>query len=278
MDINLIKKICGVIPENFIKVVPGDSSYVFMDDPNFTAINLYDFFGRAATVNSFTECFYYVELGFEPVKTTIFDIAFSIISVSLFIFVVWFTLRKKYLLKVKDFFIKKIIKFNFQDIVGNKRFVLMVAISYLVTSYFFLYDYVRSKSLRIPKFIDEYGVTINWYVDENGDRSKIYLSGDANTAWSPQPISGATIKYELNGDAYIYAEELEQEDFINRFEYSWAKSLLVYHPEYCYYKSCIRFESVVNPLDAFTSWSFDQLLNNTKTNSDLVISSQKLPK
>ena len=86
MDLNLIKKICGVIPENFIKVVPGDSSYVFTNDPNFTAINLYDFFGRAATVNSFTECFYYVELGFEPVKTTIFDIAFSIIAVSLFIF------------------------------------------------------------------------------------------------------------------------------------------------------------------------------------------------
>ena len=51
MDINLIKKICGAIPENFVKVVPKDSNYVFKNDPDFTAINLYDFFGRAATVN-----------------------------------------------------------------------------------------------------------------------------------------------------------------------------------------------------------------------------------
>jgi hypothetical protein len=156
MDLNLIKKICGVIPENFIKVVPGDSSYVFTNDPNFTAINLYDFFGRAATVNSFTECFYYVELGFEPVKTTIFDIAFSIIAVSLFIFAFWLTLKKKYLLTIEDIFIKKIIKFNFQNIIQNKRFVFLIASFYLLTSYFFLYDYVRSKSLRIPNFIDEY--------------------------------------------------------------------------------------------------------------------------
>jgi hypothetical protein len=191
MDINLIKKICGVIPENFIKVVPGDSSYVFMDDPNFTAINLYDFFGRAATVNSFTECFYYVELGFEPVKTTIFDIAFSIISVSLFIFVVWFTLRKKYLLKVKDFFIKKIIKFNFQDIVGNKRFVLMVAISYLVTSYFFLYDYVRSKSLRIPKFIDEYitlSSNVNFFSNLNFNAGD-FIGGNYSVQITSGPLS-----------------------------------------------------------------------------------------
>jgi hypothetical protein len=156
MDINLIEKICGAIPENFVKVVPKDSNYVFKNDLDFTAINLYDFFGRAATVNSFAECFYYVELGFEPVKTTIFDIAFVIITVSLLILIFLFIQKKNYFVKLNNFLKEQIIKLNVKDIVKNERFVLMISFFYLVTSYFYLYDYVRTKSLRIPRFIDEY--------------------------------------------------------------------------------------------------------------------------
>ena len=74
MNHNIIEKICGPIPDNFIKAEPKDSSYVFTNDPNFNPLNLYDFFGRGATVNSFEECFYYVELGFEQNKFTIFDL------------------------------------------------------------------------------------------------------------------------------------------------------------------------------------------------------------
>ena len=68
MNQNLIEKICGPIPDNFIKAEPKDSSYVFTNDPNFNPLNLYDFFGRGATVNSLEECFYYVELGEEVFK------------------------------------------------------------------------------------------------------------------------------------------------------------------------------------------------------------------
>ena len=56
--IEKIKSICGSVPPEFIKVDPTDSSYIFVADPNYTPLNLYDFFGRAATVNSFTECYY----------------------------------------------------------------------------------------------------------------------------------------------------------------------------------------------------------------------------
>ena len=84
MDINFIQNICGLKPTNFQKVVPTDSNYIFENDPSFQPLNLYDFFGRSATVNSFTECYYYVELGFEPVKTTIFDIGLIILQVFVF--------------------------------------------------------------------------------------------------------------------------------------------------------------------------------------------------
>ena len=78
MDENIVTNICGMLPEGFVKATPQDSNYIFQKDPAFSPLNLYDFFGRAATVNSFTECYYYVELGFEPNKTTIFEYALLI--------------------------------------------------------------------------------------------------------------------------------------------------------------------------------------------------------
>lgn len=60
------------MPQNFTKFIPSDINYNFKKDVNFTLINLNDFFGRAATVNSFKKCYYYVELGFAPERLSTF--------------------------------------------------------------------------------------------------------------------------------------------------------------------------------------------------------------
>ena len=86
MNIEELQQICGAMPENFEKAVVEGTSYIFQQDPNFVPINVYDFFGRVATVNSFKECFYYVELGFKPDRFTIFDL----LSVSIYVFTVIF--------------------------------------------------------------------------------------------------------------------------------------------------------------------------------------------
>jgi len=62
---------CGTKPAGFIKIQPSNSNIIFEKDINFQPLNLYDFFGRAATVNSYSECFYYGELGFEPVTSSL---------------------------------------------------------------------------------------------------------------------------------------------------------------------------------------------------------------
>ena len=72
---NKIIEICGPTPPNHIKANPNSNNYIFENDPSFAPINLYDFFGNGATVNSFRECEYYVDGGWEPFKTTIFDIS-----------------------------------------------------------------------------------------------------------------------------------------------------------------------------------------------------------
>jgi photosystem II stability/assembly factor-like uncharacterized protein len=106
-----------------------------------------------------------------------------------------------------------------------------------------------------------------YYMDDNGDSSKIYLNQNASGNWLPQPLNNSYIKHNLsNNTYYIYPNELNNvADFIEIFESSWAKSLVFYHPEYCYYETCLGFSKPNNVTDAFTSEEFDKLLMTTKT-------------
>ena len=94
MDNSFIENICGLFPSNFVPVIISDNSYVFENDPQFDAINLYNFFGQGATVNSFAECFYYVTEGWEPNKLTIIDIVMQIFPYLVFGLFIYFLLKK----------------------------------------------------------------------------------------------------------------------------------------------------------------------------------------
>lgn len=109
----------------------------------------------------------------------------------------------------------------------------------------------------------------NVYLDENGQRSRIYLSENPMNpgVLLPAQFNPALIEYDVEtGAPYIYPENLATTaDFINEFQQSWGRSLMVYHPEYCYYETCLTFEYVVVSDDAFTSSDFDMLLQRTNT-------------
>lgn len=123
-------------------------------------------------------------------------------------------------------------------------------------------------SWRTPELETPYGIQ-NIYVNEQGERSKIYLSQtpDNSGNFSPAPLNNNLVQYdELAEQYFIYPEQLlSVMDFIDRFEHSWASSLVKYHPEYCFYESCIMYEDKHAETDAFSSYSFDQLLLNTNT-------------
>jgi RHS repeat-associated protein len=116
-----------------------------------------------------------------------------------------------------------------------------------------------------PKLFDDYGNMHAIYVDMNGDSSKIYLEDLGDGTWSPAIQGGVTVKFDpIENQYYIYPHELSSTvDFVANFQFSWAKSLVFYHPEYCYYEQCIRYGKIVNDNDAFTSDSFDELMNST---------------
>jgi len=115
-----------------------------------------------------------------------------------------------------------------------------------------------------PKFIDAFGEH-PVYLDDNGDTSRILLQQNSG-GYTPQPISATLIKVDNSGQPYIYPQELANvNDFINNFEVSWAKSLIKYHPEYCYYETCLSYGNKLQTSDEYSSQSFDELLLSTTT-------------
>ena len=162
MDKNLITKICGMIPEGFIKITPQDANFIFQNDPNFSAINLYNFFGKAATVNSFSECYYYVELGFAPNKITIFDYALWIGVVLILGLILFITYKNNFIPRFIQYLkFKKIIE-NIKNLFKTKQTKVILSVVIFIQT-LILYDYVKNKTLNLPRFIDEY-ITLTSHV------------------------------------------------------------------------------------------------------------------
>jgi len=183
----LIESICGLPPPNFKKFIAKDSQYVFENDPTFNAINLYDFFGRAATVNSYKECYYYVDLGFEPSKFTIFDYSqYAIILIGSLTILYFLFSKNKYILKNLKIAFRSFVKLFIKKSTKTSLFILFIILQNL-----FIYDYVKTKSLRIPNFVDEYislTSNVNFYdtLDFNaGD----FIGGSYSIFLTSGPIS-----------------------------------------------------------------------------------------
>lgn len=162
---NLNFNFCGPQPTGFVPVQPSDSNYIFEKDINFQPLNLYDFFGRGATVNSYSECFYYSELGFEPNKITIFDYVFDYVfdyGFILFFFLSFYLNRKFDLInKISSFYSNVVAKYinkisSFYSNVIAKYIYKIFFTILLIIQNFFLFHYVQAKASKIPRFIDEY--------------------------------------------------------------------------------------------------------------------------
>lgn len=68
---SVIEEICGNYPEGFEKLdISNDPNYVFVNDPSYSARQLFDADGNKVLVNSFIECEHYVSggWGFSPLK------------------------------------------------------------------------------------------------------------------------------------------------------------------------------------------------------------------
>ena len=210
MEINKIEEICGKTPINFEIVDPVSENFIFQNDPSFSPINLYDFMGNGATVNSYAECAHYVSGGWEPFKTTIFDIGLIVLYFVVGLFAIYKIYKSgKYKFLNPIFLIENIKSFinkhkNFTDIkktFQKKQFSsIFYSFLFLVQGYF-LFDYIRTKSVRIPRFIDEYITltsSVNFYKSLNFNAGD-FIGGNYSVSLTSGPISavGSVIAWNI---------------------------------------------------------------------------------
>ena len=189
MNTNKIVEICGLIPINYSKKDLSSDNIIFQNDPNFNPINLYDFWGNLVTVNSFEECQHYVEGGWYIDKLTIIDI-FQIV----------------FLLLIISFLVYKFIALGYDKIFISK-IDNRVLVPLFLTQNFFLYNYVKSKTLIIPQFIDEYislASNVNFFknLDFNaGD----FIGGSYSVYLTSGPISaiGGVLGWNLTSNLMV---------------------------------------------------------------------------
>ena len=85
----ILEEICGSYPEGFKKIdISSDPNYVFINDPNYSAKQLFDSEGNKVFVNSFIECEHYVAggWGFTPIQnleTTLHNYLFIFVAIAI---------------------------------------------------------------------------------------------------------------------------------------------------------------------------------------------------
>ena len=194
-----IVDVCGLIPEGFIKANPKGNEYVFISDPNFQPINLINFLGNVVTVNSYQECYYYVDLGFGVNTFTIYNLLSIMISVILLIFFIY--LFKKNFFKIK-FYVSRLNNQKFLNI-----FINIMFLTFLIFEIFIVFKYVLNKSISLNPFIDEYvSLTSNYNFFTKLDfNSGGFLGGSHSKYLTSGPISalGSAIGWLISKDIYI---------------------------------------------------------------------------
>jgi hypothetical protein len=97
-DNNIVTKICGAYPPGFTeKEILSNPNFIFSNDPEYSAVQLFDSQENTVFVNSFLECQHYVKGGWDflPIQRNeedFFDI-FMYISITSIIFGV-FVIKK----------------------------------------------------------------------------------------------------------------------------------------------------------------------------------------
>ena len=83
------------------------------------------------------------------------------------------------------------------------------------------------------------------YLKIDGTPVLVEVAVDPTTpgAYLPSILSGVTPQAGSNGGLFVYPHQLTNvSDFTSIFEEEWARGLVAYHPEYCYYESCLRLK------------------------------------
>ncbi|MBK8705987.1 MAG: hypothetical protein IPN33_22150 [Saprospiraceae bacterium] len=153
---------------------------------------------------------------------------------------------------------------QFQNTVGGQAPDLALSVLYENNILPKSFDSGGPVNWKKPK-ININGSNYSQYLDANGTPSVIHVSPDGAN-FIPVVDNPALVQLDPVGNFhYTVPQNLEfVKDFVNNWKDNWAKSLVQYHPEYCYYESCASYSK--NPAGySSSSDDFDSLLLVTNT-------------
>ncbi|MDI1233816.1 MAG: YCF48-related protein, partial [bacterium] len=109
-----------------------------------------------------------------------------------------------------------------------------------------------------PKFLKNDGTTVDGYYERDGiKRSKIPVIPLQGGGYLPAIDVGVT-PTNILGVLYVNPENLlDVKDFVTYWQESWSRSLVLYHPEFCYYKWCALNTIDTSGVATLSSEDFD---------------------
>ncbi|MBN8702780.1 MAG: hypothetical protein J0M08_06930, partial [Bacteroidetes bacterium] len=108
------------------------------------------------------------------------------------------------------------------------------------------------------------GNTYSYYLNDDNTRTTVALA-PISGGFSPAVDAGKEIYDPSTNTYFTYPEFLANvSDFISLWQESWARSLVQFHPEYCYYTNCKQYADK-HPGEHLTSNEFDQKLLEAET-------------
>lgn len=110
------------------------------------------------------------------------------------------------------------------------------------------------------------------YRDLSGIRTMIPVALDDLGNYHPEVQNPLNDVFEVDGELYTWPEDLlHLNDFIHNWRDGWERSLVRFHPEYCYYRDCKAYGVQQDPNDRFSSSDgFDARLLTTETHAAAV--------
>ncbi|MBI3518043.1 MAG: hypothetical protein HY062_01630 [Bacteroidetes bacterium] len=114
------------------------------------------------------------------------------------------------------------------------------------------------------------GNTYNYYFEQDGSKSYVDVirtGPPGGYTYSPEVDDVTKVIYDVTTATFkTTPDNLKYlADFVAKWTGTWAKSLVTYHPEFCYYKACITFSKNDNSGKTISSEDFDRRFIQTNT-------------
>lgn len=113
---------------------------------------------------------------------------------------------------------------------------------------------------RQPRLLDEDGTYLHQYLTQTGNRFSITVES-IDGEWSPAVDDDSEVYPDGSGGWITYPENLATlELFVSYWQPGFERSLLFYHPEYCYWLDCKGYSDIPSENDSWSSDDFDSAL------------------